>query len=232
MSSVAVVIGILRVSQQLLSAFSSFYTLWTPILQTIWTQIRLLQAPLEQSDWQWGFKVFASDVKSRQIFSEKKIIVRIRVKQLFDKDVYIVKRGSHIWHVFFIFLNKNICCGYTLEKSLRDASSKFKIYIHVSVFMRTQFKNCHFWVENHGEFIQSNTFEPRHDISNNVVCGPAKQSLRSALSACAYAQSDQSLWASDLHYQPVHTHSLIRAFASHLNILWLLGYWPYIIWSV
>ena len=38
--------------------------------------------------------------------------------------------------------------------------------------------------------------EPRHEISNNVVCATSR--------------------ASD---QPVHTHSLIRAFASHLNIL-------------
>ena len=39
-------------------------------------------------------------------------------------------------------------------------------------------------------------FEPRHEISNNVVCAPSK--------------------ASD---QPAHTHSLIRAFASRLSIL-------------
>ena len=38
--------------------------------------------------------------------------------------------------------------------------------------------------------------EPRHEISNNVVHATSK--------------------ASD---QPVHMHSLIRAFASHLNIL-------------
>ena len=38
--------------------------------------------------------------------------------------------------------------------------------------------------------------EPRHEISNNVVCATSK--------------------ASD---QPAHTHSLIRAFASHLSIL-------------
>ena len=40
------------------------------------------------------------------------------------------------------------------------------------------------------------TFEPRHEISNNVVCATSK--------------------ASD---QPAHTRSLIRAFASRLNIL-------------
>ena len=39
-------------------------------------------------------------------------------------------------------------------------------------------------------------YEPRHEISNNVVCATCK--------------------GSD---QPVHMHSLIRAFASHLNNL-------------
>ena len=39
-------------------------------------------------------------------------------------------------------------------------------------------------------------YEPRHEISNNVVCAITK--------------------ASD---QPAHTHSLIRAFASRLHIL-------------
>ena len=44
----------------------------------------------------------------------------------------------------------------------------------------------------------SNTFEPRHEIINNVV------------HVCATSK------ASD---QPTHTRSLIRAFASRLNIL-------------
>ena len=50
--------------------------------------------------------------------------------------------------------------------------------------------------------------EPWHEISNNVACATSK--------------------ASD---QPVHMRSLIRAFASRLNILWLLSYWPNIICS-
>ena len=45
-------------------------------------------------------------------------------------------------------------------------------------------------------FFHALTFEPRQEISNNVVCATRR--------------------ASD---QPVHTHSLIRASASHLNIL-------------
>ena len=50
--------------------------------------------------------------------------------------------------------------------------------------------------------------EPVHEISNNVVCATSKTSN-----------------------QPAHTHSLVRAFASRLSILWLLGYWLNTIWS-
>ena len=50
-------------------------------------------------------------------------------------------------------------------------------------------------------------FEPVHEISNNVVCATSK--------------------ASD---QPAHTRSLIRAFASRLNILCVLSYRLNIIW--
>ena len=45
------------------------------------------------------------------------------------------------------------------------------------------------------------TIEARHGISYNVVCATSK--------------------ASD---QPAYMHSLIRAFASHLNVLYLLSY--------
>ena len=45
-------------------------------------------------------------------------------------------------------------------------------------------------------------FEPPHEISSNVVCATNK--------------------ASD---QPAPTRSLIRAFASRFNILWVLSYW-------
>ena len=45
-------------------------------------------------------------------------------------------------------------------------------------------------------FVIRSIYEPRHEISNNVLCATNK--------------------ASD---QPAHMRSLIRAFASHLNIL-------------
>ena len=47
---------------------------------------------------------------------------------------------------------------------------------------------------------QTTKYEPWHEISNNVVCATSK--------------------ASD---QPAHTRSMIRAFASRLDILWLLS---------
>ena len=49
-------------------------------------------------------------------------------------------------------------------------------------------------------------YEPRHEISNNVVCSTSKTSD-----------------------QPAHKHSLIRACASRLTILCLLSYWRNII---
>ena len=62
------------------------------------------------------------------------------------------------------------------------------------------------YLQCHDHFLQSKhlkkTYEPRHEIFNNVVCTTSK--------------------ASD---QPVHMHSLIRAFVNHLNIKWLLSNW-------
>ena len=49
-------------------------------------------------------------------------------------------------------------------------------------------------------------YEPRHEIYNNVVCATSKPSD-----------------------QPAHTRSLVRAFASRLNILWIMSYWLNII---
>ena len=46
-------------------------------------------------------------------------------------------------------------------------------------------------------------FEPQHEISNNVV------------HVCVTSKGSD---------QPAHTRSLIRAYASRLNILWLLSY--------
>ena len=40
-----------------------------------------------------------------------------------------------------------------------------------------------------------------------------------------WAATDVLCATSKVSDQPAHTHSLIRAFASHLNIIWVLSYW-------
>ena len=57
-------------------------------------------------------------------------------------------------------------------------------------------------------FFLISPYELQHEISNNVLFATKK--------------------ASD---QPAHMRSLIRAFASRLNSLWVLNYWLNIIWS-
>ena len=62
--------------------------------------------------------------------------------------------------------------------------------------------------KRHSPSILYITHEPQHEISNNhVICASSKDSD-----------------------QPVHTSSLIRAFAGRLNILWILSYWLNIKW--
>ena len=57
-------------------------------------------------------------------------------------------------------------------------------------------------------YIKNIAYEPRHEISKNVVCATSK--------------------GSD---QPGYTRNLIRAFASRLNILQLLSYCQNRIWG-
>ena len=69
-------------------------------------------------------------------------------------------------------------------------------------------RGFHFWREGFWARLNFITIEPRHEISNNMVCVTRK--------------------ASD---QPAHKRSLIRAFASGLNILRVFSYWVNIICS-
>ena len=64
-----------------------------------------------------------------------------------------------------------------------------------------------FWTYRLNGWTALKLYEPWHEISNYVVCATSKG-------------SDQL----------VHTRRLIRAFACCLNVLWLLSYWPNIIW--
>ena len=76
------------------------------------------------------------------------------------------------------------------------------------VFHSTWWNKCHIHSKN------LNILDMWTKISDFQQCGMCdQQRLRPA---CA----------------PAHTGSLIRAFPSNLNILWILSYWPDIIWSV
>ena len=68
---------------------------------------------------------------------------------------------------------------------------------------KVTYQNCQYLLD----FLMK-IYEPWLEISYNVVCVTSKGSE-----------------------QPVHTRSLFRAIASRLNTLWLLSYWPNIIWS-
>ena len=45
------------------------------------------------------------------------------IKRMMGKFIATDKRGSHI--IFFLFLNENICCGYSLEAPRRGASNEY-----------------------------------------------------------------------------------------------------------
>ena len=73
-------------------------------------------------------------------------------------------------------------------------------YLALKAMSEIPFKCCKSYLLTL-ELIKKTIIEPWHEISNNMVCATSK--------------------ASD---QPAHTRSLIRAFASRLNILRVLSY--------
>ena len=86
--------------------------------------------------------------------------------------------------------------------SLEQRAPKFHYHVVVQRRRRCWTLSMELWG------IMLYTFERWHEISNYVVCATSK--------------------GSD---QPAHTHRLIRAFADRLNILWLLNYWPNLIYG-
>ena len=81
-------------------------------------------------------------------------------------------------------------CSLDLICLIRDRPFRFLVAGRAVIFQQLIFLN------KAKAFVFVTINEPRHDISNNVVCATSK--------------------GSD---QPEHTRSLIRAFASRLNIL-------------
>ena len=101
-----------------------------------------------------------------------------------------------------MFFKIKICCDYSLVASRRDASNEPHNHcIHVKMNEISPFFGRTEPTFSRVNGLQHNKFEPRHEISTNVVCGTSK--------------------ASD---QPAHSRSLIRAFASRLNIIRVLSY--------
>ena len=91
-----------------------------------------------------------------------------------------------------------LCDKLSLDKSSSTCTCLAVVGFCASVnSLEKRFCRCFQSVTGVFNFI----FEPRHQISNNVVCTASK--------------------ASD---QPAHMRSLIRAFAGHLNILRLLSF--------
>ena len=80
------------------------------------------------------------------------------------------------------------------EQMTSAMNSGKRLSIKLVRFDKNLTKDCHIQLDAHIHI--KNTYEQPHEISNNVVCGTSK--------------------ASD---QPAHTRSLIRVFASRLNIL-------------
>ena len=102
---------------------------------------------------------------------------------------YLILRHAIVSHCFLSF---SPCMSHSLREKHYTHSQTMTLQVSLLVY-------C--WLVH-------SLYEPRHEISNNVVCATSK--------------------GSD---QPAHTNSLIRAFASRLNILWVLSYWPNNIWS-
>ena len=115
-----------------------------------------------------------------------------------DSSWYIHYSFKHLIALLkslIIFLSHDICCGYSKEQSqwgfLCTHKTNVKTYCKkIFPILRSQF------------FVKFIAWcEPRHEISNNVVCATSK--------------------GSD---QPAHMRSLIRAFTGRLNFLWTLSY--------
>ena len=88
---------------------------------------------------------------------------------------------------------------YSVVDSLDTKNCYYKPAQLQHSLLATKYKGCRLIpkrISNPTVHLPKKRFEPPHEISNNVLCATSK--------------------ASD---QPVHTRSLIRAFASHLNIL-------------
>ena len=162
-----------------------------------------------------------------------------KIISCFSTKTYVVGTQNKHLNEMVLFRTQNICWKLRVRKYCAyNFTQKILVYLHVDLWaklelwvsekwrslatlrekFRSKFKFSYIYiiynVLNTIELLpqlilgRSETNEPWHGISNNVVCATSK--------------------ALD---QTAHRRSLIRAFASHLHILWVLSYWLNIIWS-
>ena len=119
----------------------------------------------------------------------KKIFTIVRSKILFIQTISFVSQVPSSYHTLSFLESSE--CRYSLWNFLLDNSPVVDHSLCGNMLL------C-FKV----------SYEPQHEISNNVVCATSK--------------------GTD---QPAHSRRLIRAFTRRLNIQWVLSYWLNIIWS-
>ena len=122
--------------------------------------------------------------------------VRVELKNLFWGSMFGILRPAKWWQT--MIPRKGCFYLASHEWLILYISWRLSIqHLYLNPYLTTIF--C---PENVGSlgYLRTKANELRYQISNNMVCATSK--------------------GSD---QPAHTHSLIRAFASCLNSLWLLG---------
>ena len=135
-------------------------------------------------------------------------------KLIFSTKTYVVGTQKNRLVETVLLSTQNTCLKLMGKKIFTILPSKF-LFKHVDYAMAVWWKGT-LWelhvftifIRMHLSIYIESINEPWHVISYNVVCATSK--------------------VSD---QPAHTRSLVRAFASRLNILWVLSYWLNISWG-
>ena len=120
---------------------------------------------------------------------------------------------SHIPHCWKSHAAAHIICNIHIEETLSGKWMYWHDRVNSDWFDLIYFRSADICIKislHCAELFKLDClkYERRHKIPNSVVCATTKTSD-----------------------QPAHTRGLIRAFASHLNIIWLLSYWLYSISS-
>ena len=113
--------------------------------------------------------------------------------------------------IAFLFLNKNICCGYSLEAPQRGASNEYPQ--HMSSLRNK--KNI-MWIPPLICSYATSSIVPSTHSATLYYCHPVTKPIKWHMLR-AYAPSEDS-------DQPVHPPSLIRVFVVRMKTPWVLSY--------